>query len=511
MLEAGPLHGCAAEGYPVTFLAEAMNMKVLLVRKLIGGALVLGIALGAMHSLEAAQTVGGVNWLEPLGYTKPAFYPITVPAVGANRYWVDLGGGSGTSCTATAPCGWSAVQGKPGTRGDGGAYIYIKGTGGIGSPTLYGAAGQEVVIKPWDDNTLATITGRNNWTGRVQYVIFDGGPNLKIKFSSTSNSQYDPSIYFNASSAGLQSHITFYRTQWNVPGMGEYIAQWGIVDNLNIINSEFQSGSSTDRNNQHHIYFSGASNYGPSAHIYLRNNIFRDTPGEQIEFRMFQTIDDVVIDGNVFHNIGKGSCSISWKCRPAITVASSGASPTNLQISNNLMWDLGEGAVRMWTGSPLVYNNSVFQWGQGSPANGGYGQWAFYGYQGDGKGTVRNNILYGTGSTSNGNALIPFDASPFTKSNNVCASASTSGCGYAFATSGTNQTVVSLSPDSPGFMMLTGTLSTASSVGMTLSSVLTSYLGGLRGAPYDIGATTSGVVIPVPVVPAAPTQVRIVR
>ena len=215
-----------------------------------------------------------------------------------------------------------------------------KGSGAIGSPTLYGTAGQEVVIKPWDDNTLATITGRNNWTGRVQYVVFDGGPNLKIKFSSTSNSQYDPSVYFNASGAGTQSNITFYRTQWTVPGMGEWISQWGIVDNLNIINNEFEATASTDRGNQHHIYFSGASNYGPSAHIYIRNNVFRDTPGEAIEFRMFQTMNDVVIDGNAFHNIGKGTCSNSWKCRSAITLAGSGASVTNIQISNNPAMDV---------------------------------------------------------------------------------------------------------------------------------------------------------------------------
>jgi hypothetical protein len=387
--------------------------------------------VGVTHLAFASdQTTGGVNWLDPLSYTKPAFYPLTLPTPGANKYWVDLGVGSGTACTSSAPCSWAGAQGKPGTHGDGGgAYIYIRNSGAIGSPTLYGTAGNEVVIKPWDDNTQATITGRNNWTSRMQYVVFDGGPNLRIKFNNTANQQFDPSVYFNASSAGTQSHITFYRTQWTVPGMGENIAQWGIVDNLNIINSEFQSGSSSDGSNQHHIYFSGASNFGTSAHIYLRNNIFRDTPGEQVEFRMFQDMDDVIIDGNVFHNVGKGTCSSStWKCRPAITVASSGATVTNLQISNNLIWDLGEGAVRMWTGSPFVYNNTIWQWGQGSPANSGWGQWAFYGPgPNDGSGTLRNNIIYGTGTTKNGYALVPFDNSSFTKSNNVCASASMAG------------------------------------------------------------------------------------
>jgi hypothetical protein len=460
----------------------------------------------------ADRTSGGVNWLDPLAYTKPAFYPLTLPTPGANRYWVDLASGSGSSCTSTAPCSWASAQGKPGTHGDGGgAYIYIKNTGGIGSPTLYGTAGNEVVIKPWDDNTQATITGRNNWTSRMQYVVFDGGPNLRIKFNNTANQQFDPSVYFNASSAGTQSHITFYRTQWTVPGMGENIAQWGIVDNLNIINSEFQSGSSSDGSNQHHIYFSGASNFGTSAHIYLRNNIFRDTPGEQVEFRMFQDMDDVIIDGNVFHNVGKGTCSSStWKCRPAITVASSGATVTNLQISNNLIWDLGEGAVRMWTGSPFVYNNTIWQWGQGSPANSGWGQWAFYGPgPNDGKGTIRNNIIYGTGTTANGFALVPMDKSSYTASNNVCASAAFVGCGLAFVTSGATQTVASLSPSSASFMLLNGTSSTAYHTGVTIAAVPTSYLGTTRTTPYDVGAMNlgggGGATL------TAPTNLRIIR
>lgn len=466
--------------------------------------LVLVGIFGSTQKAVADQTTGRVNWLDPLGYTKPAFYPLTVPTPGANQYWVDLAGGSGSACTSGAPCSWATVQGKPGTHGDGGgAYVYIKNAGAIGSPTLYGTAGNEVVIKPWDDNTLATITGRNNWTSRIQYVVFDGGPNLQIKFSNTANSQFDPSIYLNAASAGLESHITFYRTQWNVPGMGEYMSQWGIVDNLNIINSEFQSGSSSDGSNQHHIYFSGASNFGTSAHIYLRNNIFRDTPGEEIEFRMFQNMDDVLIDGNAFHNMGKGTCSVGWKCRPAITLASSGATVTNIQISNNLMWDLGEGAIRMWTGTPFVYNNTIWQWGQGSPANGGYGQWAFYGYASDGGGTIRNNIIYGTGITSNGYTLIPFDGSPFTKSNNVCASGATSGCGQTFQASGPNQTVASISPSSPSFMLLNGTSSTAYHSGLTIAVVITSYLGTTRVAPYDMGACSAG--------PAAPSNLRIVR
>ena len=82
-------------------------------RRLAGGALVVGIALAAMQGIDASPTTGGVNFLDPLGYTKPAFYPINLPVPGANRYWVDLGSGRGTSCT-TAPCSLTTVQGNPG-------------------------------------------------------------------------------------------------------------------------------------------------------------------------------------------------------------------------------------------------------------------------------------------------------------------------------------------------------------------------------------------------------------
>src|SRR5207253_513352 len=78
------------------------------------------LALVAVSNLAAISTTGGVNWLDPLGYTKPAFRPIAEPAPGANQYWVDLGTGSGTACTSSLPCSLTTVQGKPGTHGDGG-------------------------------------------------------------------------------------------------------------------------------------------------------------------------------------------------------------------------------------------------------------------------------------------------------------------------------------------------------------------------------------------------------
>src|SRR5258705_13614115 len=82
-------------------------------------------------SVLAGQTTGGVNWIDPLNYTKPVFVPVTVPdeATVANKYYVDFSSGSGAACTQAAPCkDVSAVSGKPGTTG-GPADIYIKGSG----------------------------------------------------------------------------------------------------------------------------------------------------------------------------------------------------------------------------------------------------------------------------------------------------------------------------------------------------------------------------------------------
>jgi len=444
----------------------------------------------AIEAFAQTQASGGVNWIDPLGYTKPSFISITEPTPGANQYWVNLSGGSGSACTSASPCSWATAQGKPGTHGDGGgAYIYIEGTGSIGSPVLYGTAGNEVVVKPWNDSTLATITGRNNWTSRMQYVIFDGGPNLNIKFVSDNGGQFDPSVYFNDSTAGDEDHITFYRTQWTVPGMGEEISQWGIVTNLYIINSEFHADGSTDTSNQHHIYLSGASNYGPSSNIYLQHNIFRNSPGENLELRLYQNITNLVIDGNAWHDLGQGTCSASWKCRSAITLASSGGNLVSATIMNNLIWNTGEGCIRNWEGAPLIYNNTCYQWGIGTPANGTWGQWGIAGPNGPGgaSGTYENNIFYATG-TSGGAAKIPYDTSPVTTSNNICPSLPFAGCSQAFQTSGASQTVVTTDPTQPSFMQINSTGSNAYQTGLVITAVTLSYNGLLRAAPLDTGA-----------------------
>jgi hypothetical protein len=461
-------------------------------------------ALGC--SFAAFPTVAqSVNWLDPLSYPKPRPISVAEPNESsvANKYWVDLSGGSGSNCSQASPCALSAVSGKPGTTG-GPAYIYVKGTGAIGSPTLYGSSGNEVVIKPWDSSTVATITGRNNWTTQHQHVIWDGGPNLGIKFLNSSGGQFDPSVYFNAPTAGLHSHITFYRTQWQVTNQGEWISQWGIFDNLSFINSEFYATKAGDATNQHHIYLSGASNYGPSSNFSLLGNVIRDTPGEGLELRLFQNLNGLIIDGNAIHNLGKGTCSSSWQCRSAITLATNTGSLSNARITNNLIWDTGEGIVRNWAGNPLIANNTVYDWGMGTPANAGWGQWAFFGYSNDGNATIQNNIILATGATANGYAKIPFDKSPFVASNNLCASGTA--CGSA---SGIAAAAMFLSTDQSSTSFLKPAASMTTLVGVNVSLGL-DYLGNTRPALGAVGAIqASGTTVATtsPPVPLPPTNV----
>ncbi len=445
--------------------------------------------------LPAVANAASVNWLDPLAYQKPFAAVVAEPveATVTNKYWVDLSSGSGTACSKTSPCSIGSVVGKPGTTG-GPAYIYIRGSGSIGDLSLYGSAGNEVVVRPWDDATQATITGRNNWTTRHQNVIWDGGPNLRIKFLNNSGGQFDPVVYFNAQS-GLHANITFYRTQWQVTGQGEWVSQWGVFTNLRFISNEFYATGASDASNQHHLYFSGASNYGGSTGLYVQYNVFRDTPGEAIEFRLFQTFTDTFIEGNVFHNVGKGTCNAGWGCRSAITLASSGGSWSGtLRIANNIIWDTGEGCVRTWDNptSTQIYNNTCYNWGMGGKPTGAYSSAAFADYAFDSKvpGDFRNNALYAAGNDANGNKKTAFPGNASLGSFNACASGVS--CGSS------NQTIAAASfssvDQSTSTFLTPAAGSTLVGKGTSLSVVTIDFDGFTRSTttPFDIGAVQFG-------------------
>ena len=453
---------------------------------------------------DAVQTTGGVNWLDPLGYQKPAFYPITIPneATVANKYWVTLNGGSGSACSQASPCALSSVVGKSGTHGDGGgAYIYLKGSGQIGAPVLYGTAGNEIVIKPWDDNTTATITGRNNWSQQIEYVVFDGGPNAQIRFVNSGSGQFDPTIYFASDTKYNQDHLKFVRTRWQVTNAGEWIASWGSFQDVSWINSEFYATGATVTDAQHHVYLSGGA--GVAAHtmdgVYLLNNIFRDTPGEAIELRMAQSgniLTNLVINGNAFHNVGKGTCSNSWGCRGAVTFSNEGGGTLTLpmRVSNNIMWNLGQNCMRTWdnpTGTQ-IYGNTCYNWGMGSPATGAYGSVAFTNYSfNDASGAFVNNVLYAAGSDANGNDKQPFPGSApsSNKSYNACEMGEA--CGTNMQSNLNTSSFVSLDENDSGFLK-TATGASPLDHGTSISGACVSpdYWGTSRpqGTSCDIGA-----------------------
>jgi hypothetical protein len=441
----------------------------------------------------AASAAAQVNWLDPLQYQKPAFVPVTLPdeASTPNKYYVDFQSGSGTACTQASPCNSvDAVLGKPGTTG-GPAYIYLRGTGSLFlylSKSLYGSAGNEVVIKPWG-SSLVTLNGQNAFepdsAHRLSYIVIDGGPNLGISMTAP-NSEFVPALSFNnAYDNDQMSHITVYRTRISSgTAAGNLLTIQGVTSYLSFINNEFYNSNPND-GRQHQIYPS-ANGGGNSrmVHLYFRNNIIRDIGGDGIEFNLRNSnaaleIDDAIVEGNAFHNIGKQTCSVSWGCRPAITLANQqdGINWGAVTIRNNLIWDTGEGAVRTWAGNPLIVDNTVFDWGKGGT---GY-SWAFYGYSGDGSGTIRNNLMYSPAGKN------PFDGSPFVASNNLCASGKS--CGSASQTWSAN-TVLSIDPNNAGFMQLAAN-SEARNNGLAISTITSDYAGKSR-PPYDIGAFIYG-------------------
>ena len=77
-------------------------------------AITIASVYGAIGTVQAAQTAGGVSWVDPLGYTKPAFHPIAVPdeTTTVNKYYVDMSSGSGTSSCQTS-AGISTTTGPP--------------------------------------------------------------------------------------------------------------------------------------------------------------------------------------------------------------------------------------------------------------------------------------------------------------------------------------------------------------------------------------------------------------
>lgn len=436
-----------------------------------------------------------VNWLDSANYQKPAPLVVTEPTGVTNNWYVDLASGSGTACTQGSPCAWSQVTSMAGVNTGGPANIYIKGSGGLSDIAIVGGSGTEVVVRAWDDNTTATITGRNNWSANKKWLIFDGGPNMQIRFVNSGANQFDPSIYFNGTST-THTHVTFYRTRWQVTNSGDWVSSFGGWDTLNFINSEFYATGATDTSNQHHMYLSGCTGSQTLTGLNVQNSIFYNTPGEAIELRIVNgsSFNNAVFSGNVFHDLGSGTCGASWNCRSTITFSldssgctSSGSFGNNISVVNNLMWNIGENCVRAWDNPTTTkfYNNTCYQWGVGTGGSGIYGSAAFADFSFDSAvpGDFQNNLLYATG-TYGGTSKSAFPGGASMGNNNACMSGTSCGTSSQVSSSGTFQ---SLSTSSRGFLKPMGGSSPIGH-GATLSGVSPDYMGRARTAPYDIGA-----------------------
>lgn len=461
-------------------------------------------ALLCVGFLASGVASAQVNWLDPLGYEKPRPVTLNKPSEAsvANKYWIDLSSGSGSTCSQSSPCrSFDDVLGKPGTNG-GPAIIYVKGTGGMSwfQDNIRGSGDADcrvtrcdswILIRTWpagspgcSSECTATITGNSNMSSPngVGYIMFDGGPDLKIRFDS------------NAGGGTYANHIIahdviVYRTQMYCTGanrqLGWSVGDTSVASDIYFINNEFYGCANTG--DQASAVYVGPGSGGGYSNFVFQNNIVRDFFGEGLEVNPRVTSSGATIIGNAFHNIGKGTCSTSWQCRPAIVMSiQSGGGNNSTLIANNLMWDLGSGCV--WDrggGSPraLIANNTCYDYGKGSDG-GGPNPEGISGYSDSGSATVRNNIIVAPNGTA------PFDGSSFTASNNLCASGKTCGGGGIIWSA---LTVLSSDPRTDAFMTIAAN-SPAVDAGMAISSVTTSYAGVARpdGGGYDIGAFEQG-------------------
>gem|GEM_PF-3481897 len=435
---------------------------------------------GSDTSGEPGEPSVGPFWLDPLGYAKPISVDVAVPDETStpNKYYVDPVAGAGTSCSEATPCAsLDDVLGQPGTQG-GPAYIYVKaGTTLLNwyQDTVYGAPGQEIVIKPFGDGVVSfqSTSGTNNNidSGSAHHIVFDGGPKLELEFVTNDDSRYGLTI--------RSSNITLYRCRFRAgPHDGPLVdvGSFSVVSNVDFINCEFH-----DANNvagaQQNLYL-GPGDGSTVTDVQIRNCIFRDLGGEAIEINPRNYADNILIEGNAFHNVGKRTCAASWNCRPAITIdgPSVGGESRNVTIRNNLMWDTGSGGVWDRSGTDLVkiYHNIIYDFanalseGSGDPNPDGVS-----GYSNGGQGSATNNIIYDPDGTA------AFDGSSFDDNNNLC-----SGCDVAW----TANVFASVDPASSDFLKpATDSPSIDSGVDLGVTS---DYLGIPRpaGNQVDIGA-----------------------
>lgn len=411
--------------------------------------------LSANATITNDDTAGGVNFLDLLSYVKPTFYSVTEPneAGVSNKYYVDFTSGSGTTCSQGSPCAdVTVVGGKAGTSG-GPVVIYVKGNGylNLTASQLAGSAGNEIVIKPWPGDSTPTvwtaaggcnIGNANTIAGsNTHHIIFDGGPDMLIRFkgSGCTSSQ-------NGYTTVVKSNdITLYRVRIDAndsggPALGP--ATSATTANFRFINSEIYGAT-----RYYGVYTGGGATCDASAgdntshtNMEFRNSIFRQIDGRGIQIEPRFGSSGIIIDGNVFHDVGynrSGTSSISGAVQPADACLPNGQDITDGVVSNNLMWDLGGGGVMMFVDGATweVYNNTIWDYANSSdsPTTNSHGITCSTADSCSPK--VKNNIILAPAQ----GGLEPIhrmDSNPNTN-DNVCESGSACGSGAITGTAAT--------------------------------------------------------------------------
>ncbi len=327
------------------------------------------------------QTSGGVTFADTLGYTKPQFYPITVPTEAdvTNKYYVDLTSGSGTLYTQANPgLTLEGLEGKTGMNG-GPAYVYVKGSAkfDISGVTINGSSGNEIVIKPWpgetaavtfpsDGGASASIAQANLISGaNVHHLIVDGGPLMLFRFTGTSSTGQNAYTFVIQSNNITIARCRVSQNAGTGPAIGPGVGDLIDIVNFKLINSEIFDVQN-DAGAAYGMYEGGGSNCSTGRSTYndlrILNCIFRDIldNGIQIEPRNDTSIG-LYIDGCAIHSLGQ-----SGGDRPGIGIASAcGASFTDTFIRNNILFNLSYGGIVTDGGTNMqVVSNTIYDYAQ---------------------------------------------------------------------------------------------------------------------------------------------------
>lgn len=427
---------------------------------------------------------GTVNFLDSLSYSKPAYVDVptlyNLPDSPANEYYVDLDSGSGTTCSSGTPCAFSGLNGK---TTSGGTVVYMRGTArlNINSITFAGTSGSRIWVKPWGTDPVVmtaaggcTAANANLITATgLQYVVFDGGEDMLFRFqgSGCTGNQNGYSLVVNGSNKILW-RVRLDCQDSSGPGLG--IATTNDADSIYWINSELYN---CDR--YYGVYTGGGSSCpgGSNGHddLIFRNSIFRGIDGRGIQVEPRASSDGVIVDGNVFYDIGyndSGSSSISG----GVQVANAcGVTTGGLVVTNNMFWDMGGGCVLNFQsassdGEFLMLNNSCRDYGNKTPVS--LNSHGFTCYSDGCNGTLRNNIIV---HPANGGINAINRASGWTQSNNV-----TSGSSPA--------PFISVSTSSTDHMKIESGSSAYEAGFNTTGDVPVDIFGSTRSVTVDVGA-----------------------